>query len=140
MNILFSAGAKIPLCPSWSCILGSCSPFPPSCLACWCRGCSRCVFPYFPLPRARCPRALPQLLLRATAGLCLAHCSLGSPVLSSLLWLSHPLTVLIAFSNARLSSFSNFPCIIFEIDPIKFLPFSMSSPALKAKSFVASCS
>lgn len=61
-------------------------------------------------------------------------------VLSSLLWLSHSLTVLIAFSNTRLSSFSNFSCIIFVIDPIKFLSFSMSSPALKAKSFVVSCS
>lgn len=105
---------------------------------------------------------LPSLLLQGLLQVCFplfssaqgaatappqSHCSCCCPglclvlsVLSSLLWLSHPLTVLIAFPNARLSSFSNFSCIIFEIDPIKFLPFSMSSPALKAKSFVASCS
>lgn len=42
-------------------------------------------------------------------------------------------------SNARPSSFSNFPCIVFEIDPIKFLSCSMSPPALKAKAIVVSC-
>lgn len=82
----------------------------------------------------RCP-----LLPRAWM-LCLAWRNSCQTVLSSLLCLPHSLTVLIAFSNARLSSFSNFSCIIFVIDPIKFLSFSMSSPALKAKSFVVSCS
>lgn len=79
------------------------------------------------------------MLVRTPVALPVQRVISSETVLSSLPLLSHSLTVLIAFSNARLSSFSIFSCIIFEIDPIKFLSFSMSSPALKAKSFV-SCS
>lgn len=52
----------------------------------------------------------------AVPGHCHSSCPglrLVLPVLSSLLWLSHPLTVLIAFPNAGLSSFSNFFLILF---------------------------
>lgn len=130
--LLSCAGAKSPCVPVGAASWGAALPFQPlPCLLL--QGMLQVCCPSFSSVPGHCHSSSSEPLQLPRPALC-------QSVPSSLLWLSHPLTVLIAFPNARLSSFSNFPCIIFEIDPIKFLPFSMSSPALKAESFVASCS